>query len=239
MALPKIDTPIFTLKLPSSNGKKNIKFRPFTVREEKILLMAAQGEGDGEALEALDAIKQVINNCLHTKIDIDDLPTYDIEYIFVNLRARSVNNVIELTLTDDEDEQTYNVPVNIDDIEVVFNEDHKYVIDLNDSISIQLKDPNYNMVQKLASYKQDDEGMVEMVISCIDKVLVGDDDVLLMKDHTRKEQEEFINSLSSQNMRDIENFLNTLPKLTHTVEYAREDGTKVEKVIEGMQSFFT
>ena len=150
-----------------------------------------------------------------------------------------LNNVIELTLTDDEDEQTYNVPVNIDDIEVVFNEDHKYVIELNDSISIQLKDPNYNMVQKLASYKQDDEGMMEMVISTIDKVLVGDDDVLLMKDHTRKEQEEFINSLSSQNMRDIENFLNTLPKLTHTIEYAREDGTKVEKVIEGMQSFFT
>ena len=236
MALPKIDTPIFTLKLPSSNGKKNIKFRPFTVREEKILLMAAQGEGEEEVL---DSIKQVINNCLHTKIDIDDLPTYDIEYIFVNLRARSVNNVIELTLTDDEDEQTYNVPVNIDDIEVVFDEGHKYVIELNDNISIQLKDPNYNMVQKLSSYKKDDDAMMEMVISTIDKVLVGDDDVLLMKDHTRKEQEEFIDSLSSQNMRDIENFLNTLPKLTHTIEYAREDGTKVEKVVEGMQSFFT
>jgi hypothetical protein len=236
MALPKIDTPIFTLKLPSSNGKKNIKFRPFTVREEKILLMAAQGEGEEETL---DSIKQVINNCLHTEIDIDDLPTYDIEYIFVNLRARSVNNVIELTLTDNEDEQTYNVPVNIDDIEVVFNEDHKYVIGLNKNISITLRDPNYNVVQKLSSYKQDDDAMMEMVISTIDKVLVGDDDVLLMKDHTRKEQEEFINSLSSQNMRDIENFLNTLPKLSHTVEYAREDGTKVEKVIEGMQSFFT
>jgi len=236
MALPKIDTPIFTIKLPSSNGKKNIKFRPFTVREEKILLMAAQGEGEEEAL---DSIKQVINNCLHTNINIDELPTYDIEYIFVNLRARSVNNVIELTLTDDEDEQTYNVPVNIDDIEVVFNEDHKYVIELNKNISITLRDPNYNMVQKLSSYKQDDDAMMEMVISTIDKVLVGDDDVLLMKDHTRKEQEEFVNSLSSQNMRDIENFLNTLPKLTHTVEYAREDGAKVEKVVEGMQSFFT
>ena len=166
MALPKIDTPIFTLKLPSSKGKKNIKFRPFTVKEEKILLMAAQGEGEEEAL---DSIKQVINNCLHTEIDIDNLPTYDIEYIFVNLRAKSVNNVIELTLTDDEDEQVYTVPVNIDDIEVVFNKDHKYVIELNDSISIQLKDPNYNMVQKLASYKQDDEGMMEMVISSIIK----------------------------------------------------------------------
>jgi len=236
MALPKIDTPIFTLKLPSSNGKKNIKFRPFTVREEKILLMAAQGEGD-EA--TLDAIKQVINNCLHTEIDIDDLPTYDIEYIFVNLRARSINNVIELTLTDDKDEQIYNVPVNIDDIKVVFNKDHKYVIELNKNISITLRDPNYNVVQKLSSYKQDDDAMMEMVISTIDKVLVGEDDVLLMKDHTRKEQEDFINSLSSQNMRDIEEFLNTLPKLSHTVEYAREDGTKVEKVVEGMQSFFT
>ena len=130
----------------------------------------------------LSSVKQVINNCLHTEIDIDNLPTYDIEYIFVNLRAKSVNNVIELTLTDDEDEQVYTVPVNIDDIEVVFNKDHKYVIELNDSISIQLKDPN---------------------------------------------------------MRDIEKFLSTLPKLTHTIEYVREDGTKVEKIIEGMQSFFT
>jgi hypothetical protein len=236
MALPKIDTPIFTLKLPSSNGKKNIKFRPFTVKEEKILLMAAQGKGEEEVL---DSIKQVINNCLHTEIDIDNLPTYDIEYIFVNLRAKSVNNVIELTITDDEDEQTYTIPVNIDDIEVVFNEDHKYVIELNDSISIQLKDPNYDMIQKLSSYKEDDEAMMEMVISSIDKVLVGEDDVLLMKDHTRKEQEEFVNSLSSQNMRNIEDFLSTLPKLSHTVEYAREDGTKVEKIVEGMQSFFT
>lgn len=236
MALPKIDTPIFTLKLPSSNGKKNIKFRPFTVKEEKILLMAAQGKGEEEVL---DSIKQVINNCLHTEIDIDNLPTYDIEYIFVNLRAKSVNNVIELTITDDEDEQAYTIPVNIDDIEVVFNEDHKYVIELNDNVSIMLKDPNYDMIQKLASYKEDDEAMMEMVISSIDKVLVGEDDVLLMKDHTRKEQEEFVNSLSSQNMRNIEDFLSTLPKLSHTVEYAREDGTKVEKIVEGMQSFFT
>tara|TARA_B110000902_G_scaffold161274_1_gene184515 strand:- start:518 stop:1228 length:711 start_codon:yes stop_codon:yes gene_type:complete len=236
MALPKIDTPIFTLKLPSSNGKKNIKFRPFTVKEEKILLMAAQGKGEEEVL---DSIKQVINNCLHTEIDIDNLPTYDIEYIFVNLRAKSVNNVIELTITDDEDEQAYTIPVNIDDIEVVFNEDHKYVIELNDNVSIMLKDPNYDMIQKLASYKEDDEAMMEMVISSIDKVLVGEDDVLLMKDHTRKEQEEFVNSLSSQNMRNIEDFLSTLPKLSHTIEYAREDGTKVEKIVEGMQSFFT
>ena len=236
MALPKIDTPIFTLKLPSSKGKKNIKFRPFTVKEEKILLMAAQGKGEEEVL---DSIKQVINNCLHTEIDIDNLPTYDIEYIFVNLRAKSVNNVIELTITDDEDEQAYTIPVNIDDIEVVFNEDHKYVIELNDNVSIMLKDPNYDMIQKLASYKEDDEAMMEMVISSIDKVLVGEDDVLLMKDHTRKEQEEFVNSLSSQNMRNIEDFLSTLPKLSHTIEYAREDGTKVEKIVEGMQSFFT
>jgi len=236
MALPKIDTPVFTLKLPSSAGKKNIKFRPFTVKEEKILLMAAQGEVEDETL---NSIKQVINNCLHTNINIDELPTYDIEYIFVNLRAKSVNNLIQLTLTDDVDQQTYDVSINIDDVEVVFDEEHIYIVELNDNISIMLKDPNYDVIQKISSYKQDDEGMMEMVISSIDKVLVGDDEVLLMKDHTRKEQEEFVNSLSSQNMREIEKFLTTIPKLIHTVEYAREDGTKVEKIIEGMQSFFT
>lgn len=236
MALPKIDSPTFTLKLPSSQGKKTIKYRPFTVKEEKILLMAAQSQ---EQDDVVGAIKQIINNCLLTKTDIDELPTYDIEYIFKHLRARSVNNIVELSVKDDVDDEYYDVQVDLDEVEVVFDPDHNYVIQVTKDISIMMKDPSYNIVQKIASYENDEDGMMEMIVSCIDQVIVGEDEVVLMKDHTRKEQEDFINSLSSQNMRDIEVFLNTLPKLSHSIKYTREDGTEVEKKIEGMQSFFT
>ena len=198
--------------------------------------MAAQSQEQDDVVEA---IKQIINNCLLTKLDIDDLPTYDIEYIFLHLRARSVNNVIELTVKDDVDEQEYNVEVNLDDIQVEFNPDHKYAIKVTDDISIVLRDPSYNMVQKIASHDNDEDGMMEMITSSIVEILIGDDEVVLLKDHTKKEQEDFINSLSSKSMRELEVFLNTLPKLSHNIKYTRADGTQVEKVIEGMQSFFT
>jgi len=236
MALPKIDSPIFTLKLPSSQGKKSIKYRPFTVKEEKILLIASQSQ---EESDLIDSIKQIINNCLQTKLDVDDLPTYDIEYIFKHLRAKSVNNIIELSIKDEDDDEYYDVKIDLDDVEVHFDPEHVYLIEINKDISITMKDPSYKLVQKIANHKKEDEAILEMVISCIKEVLIGKDDVVLMEDHTKKEQEEFVNSLSSQTMRDIEKFMNTLPKLSHKIKYTRQDGTEVERVIEGMQSFFT
>ena len=231
MALPKIDTPVFMIDLPST--KETIRYRPFTVKEEKILLMAAQG---GEEKDITNAVEQILTNCILDNIDIKNLATYEIEYLFLNLRSKSVNNVIELKITDEEDENEYDVTINLDDIKILETE-RSNIIEINDTISLVMKDPNYDSVKKM-SKKSEDQVMTSMLIDCIDKILV-DDEVILLKDHTKKEQEEFVNSFSSKDMRKLEGYFNSMPKVSHEISYTREDGTVVKKTIEGLQSFFT
>jgi len=231
MALPKIDTPVFMIDLPST--KETIRYRPFTVKEEKILLMAAQG---GEEKDITNAVEQILTNCILDNIDIKNLATYEIEYLFLNLRSKSVNNVIELKITDEEDENEYDVTINLDDIKILETE-RSNIIEINDTISLVMKDPNYDSVKKM-SKKSEDQVMTSMLIDCIDKILV-DDEVILLKDHSKKEQEEFVNSFSSKDMRKLEGYFNSMPKVSHEVSYTREDGTVVKKTIEGLQSFFT
>ena len=231
MALPKIDTPVFMIDLPST--KETIRYRPFTVKEEKILLMAAQG---GEEKDITNAVEQILTNCILDNIDIKNLATYEIEYLFLNLRSKSVNNVIELKITDEEDENEYDVTINLDDIKILETE-RSNIIEINDTISLVMKDPNYDSVKKM-SKKSEDQVMTSMLIDCIDKILV-DDEVILLKDHSKKEQEEFVNSFSSKDMRKLEGYFNSMPKVSHEISYTREDGTVVKKTIEGLQSFFT
>lgn len=235
MALPKIESPTFMLEVPST--KEIIKYRPFTVKEEKILLMASQG---AEEREINSAIEQIINNCIVSDgLDLDSLSSYDIEYIFINLRSKSVNNIVELQLIDDEDGQPYKVEIDLDELSVTHNEEHEYNIELNEEVTILMKDPSYEIIKKIAgSEGKEDERLVELIMNSIEHILYGDE-VLLMKDYTRKEQEEFINSFSSQNMRKIEKFFDTLPKLIHEVSYTRNDGETVTRTLEGVQSFFT
>ena len=201
MALPKIDSPIFMLDLPST--KETIKYRPFTVKEEKILLIASQSEDEKEISSA---IEQIINNCLQSEISIASLTSYDIEYLFINLRAKSVNNVIDLTLTDEEDGIEYPVQINLDDLKVKFNENHDCNIVLNAEVTLIMKDASYNSIKKLSSNISQDKMMNDVIVESIDQILVGDDEVLTMKEHTKKEQQDFIDSFSSKNMRDIEKF---------------------------------
>ena len=231
MALPKIDAPTFMLELPST--KETIKYRPFTVKEEKILLMASQS---GEEDDIANAVEQILTNCIMNDIDMQTLAPYEIEYLFLNLRAKSVNNVIELKITDDEDNNEYEISINLDDIKIK-EQERTNIIELSGNVSLIMKDPNYSTVKKFDK-KTDDQKMNSILIECIDQILVGDD-VILMKDHTKKEQEEFINSLSSKNMRSIEDYFYLMPKLSHDISYTREDGTEVTKTLEGMQSFFT
>ena len=231
MALPKIDTPVFMIDLPST--KETIRYRPFTVKEEKILLMAAQG---GEEKDITNAVEQILTNCILDNIDIKNLATYEIEYLFLNLRSKSVNNIIELKITDEEDENEYDVTINLDDIKILETE-RSNIVEINDTISLVMKDPNYDSVKKM-SKKSEEQVMTSMLIDCIDKILV-DDEVILLKDHSKKEQEEFVNSFSSKDMRKLEGYFNSMPKVSHEVSYTREDGTVVKKTIEGLQSFFT
>ena len=231
MALPKIDTPVFMIDLPST--KETIRYRPFTVKEEKILLMASQG---GEERDITNAVEQILTNCILDDVDIKKLATYEIEYLFLNLRSKSVNNIIELKIIDDEDENEYEVTIDLDDITIKESE-RTNIIEINDKISLVMKDPNYNSIKKIDK-KSEEQVMTTMLIECIDQILV-DDEVIFLKDHTKKEQEEFINSLSSKDMRKLEGYFNSMPKVSHDVTYTREDGTTVTKTIEGLQSFFT
>lgn len=231
MALPKIDTPTFMLDLPST--KETIKYRPFTVKEEKILLMASQS---GEERDIMNAIEQISTNCILNDVDIKKLATYEIEYLFLNLRSKSINNIIELKIIDDEDEKEYEVTIDLDDITIKESE-RTNIIEINDKISLVMKDPNYNSIKKIDK-KSEEQVMTTMLIECIDQILV-DDEVIFLKDHTKKEQEDFINSLSSKDMRKLEGYFNSIPKVSLDVTYTREDGTEVTKTIEGMQSFFT
>jgi len=232
MALPKIDTPTFMLELPST--KENIKYRPFTVKEEKILLMATQSE-DGK--EIGNAINQIIINCvddLNPKFDLKKLTMYDTEYVFLNLRSKSVNNIITLTVTDPDDESEHEVEVNLDDVKVQFDPEHKNEIVINSNVTLMMKDPSYDNVSVESS--DDIESNMSIVKACIDKILV-DDDVVILSDHTQEEQDTFMDSLSSKNMQDIMNFLTTLPKLKHEVKYKVKNKNKTISV-EGLASFF-
>jgi len=231
MALPKIDTPVFMIDLPST--KETIRYRPFTVKEEKILLMASQG---GEERDITNAVEQILTNCILDDVDIKKLATYEIEYLFLNLRAKSVNNIIELKFIDDEDEKEYEVTVDLDEIKLQ-DSTRDNIIEINDTISLVMKDPSYETIKK-TNNKDQDKMLSSIIIDSIDQILVGDD-VVLLKDHTKKEQEEFINSFSSKDMRKLEDYFSSMPKLSHDVSYTRDDGTVVTKTIEGLQSFFT
>lgn len=230
MALPKIDTPTFMLDLPST--KKAIKYRPFTVKEEKILLTALQS---GESREINEAIKQIISNCIVSNdVDIDNLTNYDAEYIFLNLRSKSVSNIVNINVTDPDDEQQYETEIDLDKIEVQFDKEHKYEIVLNDQITLMMKDPTFEMISKIES-----DNLNDVIIACIDKVLVGDDEVILMKDHTKKEQSDFIDSFSSKNALDVQKFFTTVPRLKHTVSYKNAEKKTKKIEVEGLANFFT
>jgi len=230
MALPKIESPTFMLELPS-NKKKTIKYRPFTVKEEKILLVALQS---GEAKEITEAVIQIINNCVIGDLDVGSLASYDVEYIFLNLRSKSVSNLVELKITDPDDEQQYDVSVDLDKVTVQFDKNHKYEIEASKDVTILMRDPSLSLIDNIG----DDDAMTDIICGCIDKVLVGDDEVVLMKEHTRQEQEDFINSLSSKTALDLQRFFATVPKLKHTLKYKDASGKQKSLDVEGLASFF-
>jgi len=162
MALPKIEYPTFELILPSN--RKKIKFRPFLVREEKILLVAMQGE---DSSEIANALKQVIGNCIMDNINVDDLATIDVEYLFIKIRAKSVNNIIKLTYRDLEDDKKYDVEVNLDEVEVKFSDDHIDTISVNEKIKFTMKYPTANISLKLKESSNAGDILFDILKNCI------------------------------------------------------------------------
>jgi len=238
MALPKIKIPLFDVIIPST--KLEAKFRPFVVKEEKILLIAQSG---GTRKEMINALKQVINNCVTllngSDVNVDTLTTFDLEYLFLKIRAKSVDNVVTLKYIDNEDTKTYSFDIALDNIEVQYNPDHVNKIKINDEIGIILKYPTTDIVG-LA----DDPNVTEadlsthMIKACLDKIYDADD-VYLAKDSSSEELDEFIDSLNIKSFEAIQKFFQTMPRLYHKLEYTNSMGT--ERVIEltTLDDFFT
>jgi len=238
MPLPKISTPTYELELPSTG--KPIKYRPFLVREEKLLVLAMESE---DSKQITNAIKTVIKNCIETRgIKVESLPTFDIEYLFLNIRGKSVGEEVELSIICPDDGQT-TVPVKIllDDIVVVKNPEHNNKIKLDDSLMMEMKYPSLDQfIKSNFDFNSDDvvNQSFDLISSCIDKIY-NEEEVWDTRDVTKKELEEFLDQMNSNQFKQIEKFFETMPKLSHTVKVTNPN-TDVESeiVLEGLTSFF-
>ena len=238
MPLPKISTPTYELELPST-GKK-IKYRPFLVREEKVLILALESE---DPTQIANAVKKTLKECIQTRgVKVDDLPTFDIEYLFLNIRGKSVGEAVDLIVTcPDDGETTVPVKIYIDEIGVSKSEDHKTDIDLDGKLTLRMKYPSLDQfVSSNFSFGEEEslEQSFEIIASCID-VIFDEDEAWSASDCTKKELLTWMDGLNSSQFKEIEKFFTTMPKLSHTIT-VKNPKTKKESevVLEGLQSFF-
>ena len=240
MPLPTIETPTYELKLPSSN--KKIKYRPFLVKEEKILIIALESKSQNEIT---NAVTDVLKKCILTRgIKVDDLPTFDIEYLFLNIRAKSIGEDIKLTVTCPDDGET-KVPVTIyvDEIKVIKPKDHKIDIVLDDKMSLRMKYPSLNQfIESNFDTEDEAETMVDktfrVVADCMDTIFDGED-AWEAKDYSSQERLDFVQQLNSQQYKKVEKFFSTMPKLSKTIEVINPNTQeKSSIVLEGLADFF-
>ena len=238
MPLPTIATPTYELELPST-GKK-VKYRPFLVKEEKLLVLALETEN---TKDISTAIKTVLKNCIQTRgVKVDNLPTFDIEYLFLNIRGKSVGEEIEVNLIAPDDEVTeVPVTINVDDIKVKKSEDHNKKVKLDDTLVMEMKYPSLDQFIKSNFDFGEEVSMdqsFDLIGSCIDKIY-NEEEVWSTADCTKKEVKDFLEQMNSMQFKEIEKFFETMPKLSHSVTF-KNPKTKVEStvVLEGLSSFF-
>ena len=238
MPLPKIATPTYELELPSSG--QTVKYRPFLVKEEKVLVIALESEDNKQIT---NAIKAVLKSCVLTKgIKVEKLPTFDIEYLFLNIRGKSVGEELDVNVICPDDEKTsVSVSINLDDIEVQKNEEHDNKIKLDDNIMMELKYPSLDQFIK-NNFEFDEKNAMQqsfdLIGSCIDKIY-NEEEVWAAADCTKKEINEFLESMNSTQFKGIEKFFETMPKLSHTITITNPNTKKTsEVVLEGLASFF-
>ena len=236
MPLPKISTPTYGLTIPSSG--KNIKYRPFLVKEEKILIIAMESQDDKQIAQA---VKDVLGSCILTKgISVDKLSTFDIEYLFLNIRGKSVGESVEVLITCPDDNTT-KVPVmiNLDDIKIKKDDDHSVDIPLDGNLSMRMKYPAMGeFIKNNFSTEMKVNDTFDMVVSCIEQVY-SEEESWSAADCTKDEMQEFLEQLDSNQFKKIEKFFETMPRLSHTFKVINPN-TKVESdvTLEGLNSFF-
>ena len=238
MPLPKIATPTYELVIPSS--KKKIKYRPFLVKEEKILILAMESE---DTNQIANAVKNVISSCILSRgIKVEKLSTFDIEYLFLNIRGKSVGEQIEVMVTCPDDKKT-KVPtsINIDSIKVKIDDKHSKDIVLDDQYTLRMKYPSLSEFIKNNFANIDDinvDDTFELIASCIEQVY-SEEESFAASDCTKKELSQFLEQLNSSQFKMIETFFDTMPKLSHTVKVTNPNtGVENEIILEGLQSFF-
>tara|TARA_B100001287_G_scaffold207107_1_gene176127 strand:- start:1464 stop:2183 length:720 start_codon:yes stop_codon:yes gene_type:complete len=238
MPLPKINTPTYELVLPST-GKK-LKYRPFLVREEKILIMALESENIKQITEA---VMEILESCILSKnFKLNDLATFDLEYLFLNVRSKSVGETVEINVTcPDDNKTTVSMSIDLDSIKVVKDKKHKTTVKLDDNLSLKLKYPS--VVQFIennfeASEKSEVSNTLDMIISCIDTIYT-EEESWNASESTKKELEDFVDQLNTKQFKSIEDFFATMPKLSHKVKVMNPK-TNVESTVtlEGLASFF-
>lgn len=232
MALPKIDLPIYELKLPSND--KKVKFRPFTVKEEKILLIAQETK---DPAQIINSVKQVVNNCL-IDYNIDDLALFDLEYLLINIRAKSIDNLVKFKIEDPDTKEEVQLELDLNNVKIEKDDKHTNRIKLDNTYTLFLKYPSVDIFfDFLTQEKPSAEKNLEIMLSCMDK-LVSEDEVYNFKDFTKKEVDDFVESLHADSVKKLKEFFDTIPKIRHEIHYRNKTGDNKTFVIQGTQTFF-
>lgn len=234
MALPKLNQPVFELTLPSTGN--TIRYRPFTVKEEKLLLMAQES---GERKDIINTYKQLINNCCVDPVDVDNMASFDLEYFFICLRAKSVSNIAKVIVKDGDDGNTYDVEINLDKVEIKRkqNVSNNILLSEEDKIGIVLKYPTFSMMSKIKNDQSQLDTTMQILRGCISQIYQGEE-VHNATDSSDKELDEFILSLSKSHVEAIQKYFEAMPKIVYEAKYVKKDGTVKDITIEGLENFF-
>ena len=236
MALPKLTTPTYELEIPSTDEK--IKYRPFLVKEEKILMLAMESKATADITQA---VKDIVSECTFNKVKIDDMPMFDVEYIFLNIRSKSVGEVSKLKLLCPDDGKTYaNVEVNLSEVKVQVGDDHTNKIDLGNGMGMIMKYPTIDSFKESGIKDINPGNMLEVISTCIMQIFEDEGKkVYDTKDQTKQEVIDWIEQLNSKQFKDVQNFFETMPKLKHDIKI-KNPKTKKESTItlNGLNDFF-
>jgi len=236
MALPKLNTPTYELEVPSTDEK--LKYRPFLVKEEKILLMALES---GKNEEMIQAVKDIVSECTFNKLDLGSLPMFDIEYIFLNIRAKSVGEVSKLKVLAPDDRKTYiDTEVNLTEVQVQVGDNHTNKIELTDDMGMIMTYPTIDSFQEIGIKNVNASNMIDVISSCILQIYEKKGEkVYQAKDQTKKELTEFVEQLNTKQFKKLQQFFDTMPKLKHTIKVKNPKTKKASDVtLTGLNDFF-
>ena len=232
MSLPVINTPTYELEVPST--KEQLKYRPFLVKEEKILLMAMEEE---DQKHMVNAVRTIVDNCTFKTLKVNKMPMFDLEYVFLNIRAKSVGEVASVKVLCDDDKETYvDIDIPLEQIQVKFQKGHTNIIKLTKDIAIEMTYPTFEMIDGFN--EEDTKGVFDLIGKCVERIIDGET-IHERADFNKKELTEFLDSLNSKQFAELQKFFETMPKLSHDIEFTNPNTKKKhKKTLEGLNSFF-